>query len=108
MSATAATTGFASPLASLFGLPGTLQPVGHVRYWPCELLHAFTLQMAAKGCPVNASMMLGSRDYAVEKLTHARSFHDDMLDQLAVQMSSYFDDEPSHAVAGLVAGSLTH
>lgn len=78
------------------------------RYWPCELLSAFMLQMAAQGCCVNESMMLGSRDYAIDKLSHAHTLNDAALRELAVRMFSYFDDEPVHAVSVLVAGSWTH
>ncbi len=79
------------------------------RYWPCELLSAFMLHMAARGCSVNESMMLGSHDYALEKLNHAHTLNDDALRELAVKMFSYFDDEPCHAVAAFVkSGSLAH
>ncbi|MBI2726956.1 MAG: hypothetical protein HYX42_11990 [Polaromonas sp.] len=78
------------------------------RYWPCELLSAFMLQMAARGCSVNESMMLGSHDYAIEKLSYAHTLDDDVLRSLAVRMFSYFDDEPCHAVTQLVHASLTH
>lgn len=78
------------------------------RYWPCELLSAFMLHMAAQGCCVNESMMLGSREYAIEKLTHAHTLNDDGLREIAVRMFSYFDDEPVHAVQMLVnAGHAT-
>jgi hypothetical protein len=84
-------------------------PVTHpCRYWPCELLSAFMLQMAAQGQCVNESMMLGSREYAMEKLTQARTLNDDTLRELALRMVAYFDDEPCHAVATLVAASLHH
>ncbi len=78
------------------------------RYWPCELLSAFMLQMAARGCSVNESMMLGSHDYAIEKLSHAHTLNDDVLRELAVRMFSYFDDEPCHAAAQFVHASMTH
>ncbi len=78
------------------------------RYWPCELLSAFMLQMAARGCSVNESMMLGSHDYAIEKLSYAHTLNDDVLRSLAVQMFSYFDDEPCHAVSQLVSGAMAH
>ena len=78
------------------------------RYWPCELLSAFMLHMAAQGCCVNESMMLGSRDYAIEKLTHAHTLNDAALREIAVRMFSYFDDKPVHAVQMLVtAGHAT-
>jgi hypothetical protein len=76
------------------------------RYWPCELLSAFMLQMAARGCSVNESMMLGSHDYAIEKLSYAHTLDDDVLRELAVRMFSYFDDEPCHAASQLVAKTL--
>lgn len=78
------------------------------RYWPCDLLSAFMLQMAAQGCSVNESMMLGSRDYAIEKLSHAHTLDDAKLRELAVRMFAYFDDEPVHAVSVLVAGAWSH
>jgi hypothetical protein len=78
------------------------------RYWPCELLSAFMLQMAARGRSVNESMMLGSRDYAIEKLSYAHTLNDQALRELAVRMFSYFDDEPTHAVAALVGTTLHH
>jgi len=78
------------------------------RYWPCDLLSAFILQMAAQGCCVNESMMLGSRAYAVEQLSHAHTLDDALLREMAVRMFSYFDDEPVHAVSVLVGQSLPH
>ncbi len=101
MAATATPPGFSFSFAE-----GSLaQPC---RYWPCELLSAFMLQMAAKGQCVNESMMLGSRAYAVDKLAHAQTLNDDGLRELAVRMGTYFDDEPCHAVAALVAASQHH
>jgi hypothetical protein len=84
-------------------------PVAHpCRYWPCELLSAFMMQMAAQGQCVSESMMLGSRQYAMEKITQAHVLNDDTLRDLAVRMVAYFDDEPCHAVATLFAASLQH
>lgn len=84
-------------------------PAAHpCRYWPCELLSAFMLQMAANGLCVNESMMLGSHEYAMEKLTQAHTQNDATLREMAVRMVAYFDDEPCHAVATLVAASLHH
>lgn len=80
----------------------------HPHYWPCDMLRAFTLQMAASGQCVNISMMLGSREYAIEKLNCAHTLGDDKLRELAVTMFSYFDDEPCHAVAQFVASGLRH
>jgi len=65
---------------------------GH--YWPCELLHAFTLQMAAHGHCVNADMMLGDRCYALDKLDLAHSSGDGELRELAVQLFAFFDVQP--------------
>lgn len=77
-------------------------------YWPCDMLRVFTLQMAASGQCINISMMLGSREYAIEKLNFAHTLGNDQLRELAVTMFSYFDDEPCHAVAQFVASRLHH
>ena len=110
MAAVATSTGFEAALPGGYLVQGA--PWGAVsrpcRYWPCELLSAFMLQMAARGCSVNESMMLGSHDYAIEKLSYAHTLDDDVLRALAVQMFSYFDDEPCHAVTQLVAQTLPH
>ncbi|GAB3471763.1 hypothetical protein [Polaromonas eurypsychrophila] len=82
--------------------------VNPCRYWPCELLSAFILQMATQGCCINESMMLGSRFYAMEKLTHAHALDDALLRELAVRMFSYFDNEPVHAVFVLVGRPWAH
>lgn len=82
-----------------FGLP---------RYWPSELLAEFTLQMSARGQCVSTAMMLGSREYAIEKLSHAHTLGDESLRAMVVCMFSYFDDEPCHAVAQLVGSSMHH
>ncbi|APW44695.1 hypothetical protein [Rhodoferax saidenbachensis] len=112
MAATDTSSSFPSAPAAADGFAAQWDewgPVAHpCRYWPCELLSAFMLQMAAQGQCVNESMMLGSRPYAVEKLTQARTLDDANLRELAVRMVAYFDDEPSHAVATLVAASLHH
>lgn len=100
-----APTAFASARCSARQLPYLSQPA---HYWPAELLAEFTLLMAAKGQCVNSSMMLGSREYAIDKLSSAHALDDDGLRVLAVQMFSYFDDEPCHAVAQLVSQPLTH
>ena len=71
---------------------------GH--YWPCELMHAFTLQMAAHGHCVNADMMLGDHGYAVERLTLAHSSGDDSLRELAVRLFGFFDEAQAEALAG--------
>lgn len=85
----------ASP-ALLTALQAPLVPVwrpadnqGH--YWPCDLLRAFTLQMATHGQCVNADMMLGDAHYALEKLSLAHSSGDERLRNLAVQLFGFFD-----------------
>lgn len=75
------------------------------RYWPCDLLSAFMLHMAAQGRAVNSSMMLGSREYALDQLARARLLNNPALDALAVQMTAYFDDAPLHAAVVLTAVS---
>jgi hypothetical protein len=67
---------------------------GH--YWPCELLRAFTLQMAAQGHCVNSDMMLGDASYARERLAVAHSSGDERLRELAVQLFSFFDAPSMH------------
>ena len=103
--AATASTVFAPARCSAGQLP-YLSQLAH--YWPAELLAEFTLLMAAKGQCVNSSMMLGSRKYAIDKLSSAHTLDDDGLRMLAVQMFSYFDDEPCHAVAQLMRQPLTH
>jgi hypothetical protein len=61
-----------------------------LHYWPCELLHAFTLEMAALGFCVHEAMMLGDADYARQKLSQASALHDSVVDQLVVKMLDYF------------------
>jgi len=107
---TATTDATASTVfASLRYIAGQLPYLSQLEhYWPADLLAEFTFLMAAKGQCVNSSMMLGSREYAIDKLSSAHALDDDGLRVLAVQMFSYFDDEPCHAVAQLVSQSLTH
>ncbi len=62
---------------------------GH--YWPCELLHAFTLQMAAQGLCVSTDMMLGDHGYARERLSAAHSCGDARLRDLSVQLFAFFE-----------------
>lgn len=62
---------------------------GH--YWPCDLLRAFTMQMATHGQCVNADMMMGDAHYAMEKLSQAHSSGDERLRDLAVQLFGFFD-----------------
>ena len=114
MAASATSTAFeAGPSGGYLARMASWDPSGEAdgrpcRYWPCELLPAFMLQMAARGNSVSESMMLGSRDYAIEKLSYAHTLNDEALRELAVRMFSYFDDEPTHAVATLVGTKLHH
>lgn len=105
MTAVTASTAFASPGYSSDQLPNQLQIV---QYWPADLLAEFSFRMVAKGQCVSSSMMLGSREYAIDKLSSAHTLDDEGLRVLAVQMFSYFDDDPCHAVAQLVSQPLTH
>lgn len=105
MTAVTASPAFASAHYSSGQLPYLAQVV---RYWPADLLAEFACRMAAKGHCVSAAMMLGSREYAIDKLSSAHTLDDDGLRVLAVQMFSYFDDEPCHAVAQLVRQPMTH
>ena len=66
-------------------------PVRQLHYWPCELLHAFTLELAAHGICVRESMMLGDADYAHQKLAQATALHDPTVDQLVINMLDYFE-----------------
>ncbi|MBD9393211.1 hypothetical protein [Acidovorax sp. ACV01] len=72
---------------------GALHPaaMSHAHYWPCELLNAFILKMAATGHCVNTAMMLGHRPYALEQLAVARAVQDDSLNALALRLQAYFD-----------------
>ena len=62
-----------------------------LHYWPCELLHAFTLEMAARGICVQEGMMLGDADYARQKLAQANALQDPVLNQLVLNMLGYFE-----------------
>ena len=62
-----------------------------LHYWPCELLHAFTLEMAARGICVHEAMMLGDADYARQKLAQATAMHDPVVDPLVLNMLDYFE-----------------
>jgi hypothetical protein len=66
------------------------------RYCPTQLLADFALLMAGHGRCVNASMMLGDREYAMWQLGCARAIDDAELDAVAVRLFSYFDD-PQHS-----------
>ena len=61
-----------------------------IHYWPCEVLDAFILQMAARGHCVNTAMMLGHPPYALEQLALARSHRDAELDALVARLGGYF------------------
>lgn len=61
-----------------------------IHYWPCEVLDAFILQMAARGHCVNTAMMLGHPPYASEQLALARAHHDAQLDELVTRLCGYF------------------
>ena len=74
-----------------------------VHYWPCELLNAFVLQMAANGRCVNTDMMLGHRPYAQEQLAAARAVGNDELTALAAQLQAYFDAAAPQACAVVAA-----
>jgi hypothetical protein len=65
-----------------------------VHYWPCDLLHAFTLEMAAHGVCVHESMMLGDAGYARQKLAQAGTFQAPALDRLVGHMLDYFEPKP--------------
>jgi len=70
---------------------------GGVTYWPCDLLNAFILQMAAHGHCVSAAMMLGHRPYAVQQLAAAQQMPDEALRGVAAQLQAYFDVPPETA-----------
>ena len=72
-------------MAYLLTVPGPGDCEQHPRYWPSDLLYSFTLQMAARGFCVSASMMLGDREYALEQLAHAHTLTDDSLDLLMAE-----------------------
>ncbi len=61
------------------------------QYWPRELLNAFSLQMAAHGICVNASMMLGDAGYAHQKLLQAQALADTSVNELVACMRAYFE-----------------
>ena len=90
---------FAAPSASATlaeaPCPGLAAGGPPATYWPCELLNAFVLKMAASGHCVNMSMMLGHRPYALEQLALARGAADEELHHLAAQLQAYFETPPS-------------
>ncbi len=65
---------------------------GSTRYCPKELLETFALLMAGHGRCVNASMMLGDREYAMWQLACAQALPDEPLRRVAQRLFSYFDD----------------
>jgi hypothetical protein len=73
------------------GLASSKTPARQVHYWPCELLHAFTLEMAARGICVHEAMMLGDADYARKKMSQAISLREPALAQLVLNMLDYFE-----------------
>ena len=73
---------------------GALAGAYPLHYWPCELLHAFTLEMAAHGVCVHESMMLGDAGYARQKLDRALALHEPALDGLVDRMLDYFEPLP--------------
>jgi hypothetical protein len=89
-------------MSHLLTVPGPSECAQHPRYWPSDLLYSFTLQMAARGFCVSASMMLGDREYALEQLAQAHTLNDEALRLLAVKLFTYFD-EPSHPAVGSAA-----
>jgi hypothetical protein len=66
------------------------------RYCPTQLLADFALLMAGHGRCVNASMMLGDREYAMWQLACARAMDDGELDAVTGRLFAYFDD-PQHS-----------
>ena len=69
-------------------------PVTPSRYCPTELLGTFTLLMAGHGRCVNASMMLGDREYAMWQLARAQTLPDAALHKVALRLFAYFDETP--------------
>jgi hypothetical protein len=78
----------------LLTVPGPTECSQHPRYWPSDLLYSFTLQMAANGFCVSASMMLGDRQYALDQLALAHTLDDEGLRLLAMKLFTYFDAAP--------------
>lgn len=63
-------------------------------YWPCDVLNAFILKMAANGRCVNAAMMLGHRTYALAQIAAAHAVGDEALAALAARLQAFFDAHP--------------
>jgi hypothetical protein len=87
----------------------SLEPTGddvladEARYCPTRLLSAFSLLMAGHGRPVNTSMMLGDREYAMWQLARAHTIHDRELRDVTARLFAYFDDERAPVPVGLRA-----
>ncbi|MGA0569746.1 hypothetical protein ACO2Q9_03400 [Variovorax sp. VNK109] len=79
---------------------------GH--YWPCDLLRAFTMQMATHGKCVSADMMLGDTHYALEQLSLAHSSGDERLRSLAVQLFGFFDAAQAAVSGGDARAGVHH
>lgn len=90
-------TGSATPIPSTE--PGEKPSDPGMRYWPSDLLYAFTLRMAARGQCVSASMMLGDRSYALAQLRHAHAIGDEELRGLVTQLFGFFSGA---GITGLV------
>jgi hypothetical protein len=73
------------------------------RYCPIRLLDALCLLMAGHGRCVNASMMLGDREYAMWQLARAHTMDDPELREIAARLFAYFDDTRAPVPAGLHA-----
>lgn len=87
--------------ASWGGVDPAPDAAGACRYWPCERLNAFILQMAAQGHCVNAAMMLGHRPYAEQQLNKACAEGDASLRALAAELQAYFNLPPGNAALQL-------
>ena len=83
-------TALGEPAAHLCANPRA-PSASHSHYWPCELLNAFILRMAAAGRCVNTAMMLGHKPYALEQLAAARAMPDAGLHAVANRLQAYFD-----------------
>ena len=76
---------------------------GSMRYCPTSLLSAFALLMAGHGRPVNTSMMLGDREYAMWQLARAHTISDPKLRSVSARLFAYFDDAHAPVPVGLRA-----
>lgn len=80
----------------LIGRPADAGGEPDYHYWPRELLNAFSLEMAAHGICVNASMMLGDAAYAHQKLAQAQALADASVNELVGRMRAYFEVGATH------------